>query len=117
MAIYHIANVADWEAAKAAGEYRISTKGRTLDEQGFIHASDLRQVLPTADFVFRDVDAASLVVLVIDPARLGPGVEVRYEEVPGAPDPFPHIFGPIVPEAVTGILALDKGGDGTFVLG
>ena len=116
MAIYHIALVADWEKAEQAGEYRISTRGRTLEEQGFIHASDLHQVLPTADFIYRDADAADLVVLVIDPTRLREGVEVRYEDVPGSPDPFPHIFGPITPESVTGIRTLRRGEDGGFVL-
>ena len=117
MTIYHVAYVADWEQAKTDGEYRISTKGRTLDEQGFIHASDLHQLLPTADFVYGDEDPERLVVLLVDPAKLGPGVEVRYEKVPGAPDPFPHIFGPITPEAVTGALPLEKDEDGKFVLG
>ena len=37
-----------------------------------------------------------LVVLVIDPARLG--CPVRVEEVPGG-DCFPHIYGPIPPAA------------------
>jgi uncharacterized protein (DUF952 family) len=106
--IYNIAYAADWEKAKTEGEYRISTKGRTLDEQGFIHASDLHQVAPTANAIYGDVDAAALVVLVIDPAKLGPGVDVRYEHVPGSPDPFPHIFGPITPDAVTGTLALQE---------
>ena len=116
MTIYHIAYVADWDKAKADGEYRISTKGRTLDEQGFIHASDLHQVLSTAGFVYRDDDAAALVVLVIDQDRLGSAVEVRYEHVPGSADPFPHIFGPIRPGAVTETLSLarDEGGDFLF---
>lgn len=116
MAIYHIARVADWEKAKEAGEYRMSTRGRTLDQQGFIHASDLHQVVPTANLIYPDDDAATLVVLVIDPAELGPGIVVRYEDVPRSPDPFPHIFGPIRPEAVTGTLALRKGEDGRFLL-
>ena len=114
MTIYHIAYAADWERAKAEGEYRLSTKGRTLEEQGFIHASDLHQVLSTADFVFRDDDAAALVVLVIDPEKLGPGIEVRYEQVPGSADPFPHIYGPINPGAVTETLPLAKDESGNF---
>jgi glutathione S-transferase len=116
MTIYHIAYATDWESAKAAGEYRLSTKGRTLDEQGFIHASDLHQVLSTADFVYGDDDAAALVVLVVDPEKLGPGIEVRYEQVPGSADPFPHIYGPISPEAVTETLSLAKDEGGKFFL-
>lgn len=33
--IYHIAAASDWEEAKRAGEYRISTRGQALDEVGF----------------------------------------------------------------------------------
>lgn len=116
MTIYHIAYATDWASAKANGEYRLSTKGRTLEEQGFIHASDLHQLLSTADFVYRDDDAAALVVLVIDPEKLGPGIEVRYEQVPGSADPFPHIFGPISPDAVTEALLLAKNESGKFLL-
>jgi uncharacterized protein (DUF952 family) len=42
--IFHIASRADWTAAKADGEYRISTLGRTLEDEGFIHCSTLAQV-------------------------------------------------------------------------
>jgi uncharacterized protein (DUF952 family) len=114
MTIYHIADVADWEKAKADGEYRISTRGRTLDEQGYIHASDLHQVLPVANSFYADADAESLLVLEIDPERLGEGVEMRYEDVPGSRDPFPHIFGPITPGAVTATRPLRKDDDGNF---
>ena len=37
--IFHIATVADWEAAQRSGSYTTSTLGRTLVEEGFIHAS------------------------------------------------------------------------------
>ena len=112
--IYHIASAADWQRAQAEGEYRTSTRGRSLEEQGFIHASDLHQLLPTADLIYRDEDPASLIVLVIDPTKLPAGVDVKYEPVPGAPDPFPHIFGPITPAAVTETFPLTKDEQGRF---
>ena len=37
--IYHIATTADWDRAGRDGEYTTSTRGRTLAEEGFIHAS------------------------------------------------------------------------------
>lgn len=43
--IYHIAFDSDWALASEAGEYRVSTRGKTLAEQGFIHASDAQQVV------------------------------------------------------------------------
>lgn len=42
--IFHIALSRDWEAAKQVGEYRVSTRGRGLDEVGFIHGSFRDQV-------------------------------------------------------------------------
>ena len=44
--IYHIALAADWEQALRDGRYTISTRGLTLAEQGFIHASGAHQVAP-----------------------------------------------------------------------
>ncbi len=42
--IYHCALLDDWQAALDVGEYSISSRGRTLAEQGFIHASFASQV-------------------------------------------------------------------------
>ena len=41
--IFHIAEADKWRAALAAGEYRWSTLDRTLEEEGFIHASEAHQ--------------------------------------------------------------------------
>jgi uncharacterized protein (DUF952 family) len=115
--IYHIASTTDWHQAQAAGEYRTSTRGRTLADQGFIHASDLPQLLPTANLIYADQDPTTLIVLVIDPTKLPRGVEVKYEPVPGAPAPFPHIYGPITPDAVVETFPLTKDEEGKFGLG
>lgn len=97
-ALYHIALASDWAAAQAAGEYRVSTLGHTLDEVGFIHASYAAQVAATADRFYADV-TEPLVLLRIDPARLG--CDVRAEAaVPGG-ELFPHIYGPIPAVAVS----------------
>ena len=109
--IYHIARVADWERAQADGEYTISAVGKTLAEEGFIHASQASQVTRTANKFYRDVPGG-LVVLVIDTGRLG--AEVRYEDVPGADLPFPHIYGPLNADAVTEARPLVPGPDGGF---
>jgi glutathione S-transferase len=78
--IYHIARRADWERARADGEYTRSTADKTLAEEGFIHASQAPQVAGTANKFYRDVPGG-LVLLVIDPGLLR--AEVRYEDVPG----------------------------------
>ena len=64
--IHHLALPDDWAAAFATGEYRMSTRGVTLEEEGFIHCSTRDQVEATANRFYGDV--AQLVVLTIDPA-------------------------------------------------
>ncbi len=49
LVIYHIALESDWDAALEAGEYRTSTLGRTLEDEGFLHASTASQVRDVAD--------------------------------------------------------------------
>ncbi len=111
MPIYHIAYAADWDRARTDGAYMISTRGRTLAQEGFIHASQTHQVAPVANRFYGADDA--LVVLVIDVDRLRS--EVRHEEVPGAEgDPFPHIYGPLNIDAVVDVLPLPKGPDGRY---
>ena len=103
MIFYHLALAADWESARAAGEYRVSTRGKTLDEVGFLHGSFADQVLPVAEAFYADLDVPP-VLLEIDSDRLAD--EVRVEEVPGAAKPFPHLYGPLPVDAVTAVRPL-----------
>ena len=109
--IYHIARRADWERARADGEYTRSTADKTLAEEGFIHASQAPQVAGTANKFYRDVPGG-LVLLVIDPGLLR--AEVRYEDVPGAELPFPHVYGPLNVDAVVEARPFAAGPDGAF---
>jgi uncharacterized protein (DUF952 family) len=109
--IYHIARAADWDRAQADGAYTTSSVAKTLAEEGFIHASQESQVTRTANKFYRDVPGA-LVVLVIEVERVR--AEVRYEDVPGAELPFPHIYGPLNADAVVAAWPLLPGPDGTF---
>lgn len=109
--IYHIAVRADWEQASADGAYTRSSADKTLAEEGFIHASQASQVARTANKFYRDVPG-DLVLLVIDAGRVR--AEVRYEPVPGADLPFPHIYGPLNTDAVLAALPFAPGPDGTF---
>ena len=94
--IYHIAAAADWERAVRDGQYTMSTRGLTLAEQGFIHASTAGQVALVANAFYRGVP--DLLLLVIDTDRVIP--EIRYEPVPGQAQPYPHIYGPLNTDAV-----------------
>ncbi|MFQ6537431.1 MULTISPECIES: DUF952 domain-containing protein [Aphanothece] len=97
--LYHLALQPEWQAARAAGGYRRSTRGRDLAEVGFIHASYAHQVASTARRFY--ADAGAVVLLCLDPVRLAQvGVEVRPEPAPGTGELFPHLFGALPLEAV-----------------
>lgn len=108
--IYHIATAADWDEARRVGEYTTSTRGRSLAEQGFIHASTERQVDPVANMIYTGL--TDLLVLVIDPRRVTS--EIKYESVQGWDEPFPHIYGPLNPDAVIEARPLDVSAAGRF---
>jgi uncharacterized protein (DUF952 family)/catechol 2,3-dioxygenase-like lactoylglutathione lyase family enzyme len=98
--VHHLALAADWSRAIEDGSYRISTRGRTLEQEGFIHACFLDQIDGVAGRYYRDVTEA-LVLLAVDVTRFVG--EVRLEVPPGAPDAFPHLYGPILPAAVVAV--------------
>lgn len=99
MSLLHIARRSDWDDAQRVGAYEVSTRGLTLADVGFIHASHPHQVARVATFLYSD-DPAPLVVLMIDLAAVrADGVEVR-EEDGGDGELFPHIYGAIRPEWV-----------------
>jgi uncharacterized protein (DUF952 family) len=101
--IFHIALPEDWAAAQASGEYTVSTRGVSLEEQGFIHAGeDLDQVEFVRSLAYDDV--AELVLLVIDETKLG--VPVKREAVPQVGRTFPHIYGPLPVAAVVEVRPL-----------
>jgi uncharacterized protein (DUF952 family) len=100
-AVFHVAIRADWDAARAVGRYEVSSRGRTLADEGFIHASTHEQLAGTLERYYGDLDPAALVILELDVDALdAAGSPVRYEHVAGARAPFPHVYGPIPAAAV-----------------
>jgi uncharacterized protein (DUF952 family) len=108
--IYHIAAGSDWEQARRDGLYQGSTRGVTLAQEGFIHASTAPQVAPVANAFYQG--DAGLVVLVIDADLVEP--EIRYEQPPGSSEMFPHIYGPLSATAVVRVLPLAADASGHF---
>ena len=104
--IFHVATAADWRRAVETGTYTTSTVGRTLDEEGFIHASRHDQVQGVFDRYYAGL-REHLVLLTIDPTRLTEA-EVRVEAV--GDDAYPHIYGPINRSAVIDVVPLDRRG-------
>lgn len=110
--LFHLADRAEWLAAAAAGEYRISTRGVTLAEQGFIHCSRRQQLRDVAERYYADAD--DLVLLVIDSDRVAS--PIRYESPPDSLETYPHIYGPLPADAVTAALAVGRDREGRIML-
>jgi uncharacterized protein (DUF952 family) len=113
--IYHIVARDEWEAAQAAGAYVPAS----LTTQGFMHCSTREQVLETANRFFRGQDG--LVLLCIEVASLRAPLRYEHSDMPGHTADaegalFPHIYGPLDPDAVVRVLPLPARADGSFVL-
>jgi uncharacterized protein (DUF952 family) len=114
--ILHITTQADWDAARAAGSYRPAS----LEREGFIHCSTPAQAVGSANKFFRG--RSDLVLLCIDESRIT--ATLRYEPpamIGGVPDPragelFPHLHGPLDPDAVVRVVAFPCDRDGGFAL-
>ncbi len=95
--LFHLAIEDQWRAAVAEGAYRVSTRGRTLDEEGFIHLCTAEQVAAVGQRFYAD-EVVPLVLLTVDVTRL---VDPLVLEVPsGATEAFPHLYGPLPIDAV-----------------
>ena len=106
--IVHIADRELWERAKRDGSYEPDT----LRSQGFIHCSKPDQVIRVANFLFRG--KGGLVLLCLDSDRVL--AEIRYENLEGGRQLFPHIYGPLNAGAVVEVLDFSPLEDGTFAL-
>ena len=90
----HLTTKQAWEDALKVGTYSLSTKGKTLEEVGFIHGSYPDQVEEVAGFVFGG-SSEELVLLHLDINKLQEaGIEVRVEEASNG-KMYPHIYGAI----------------------
>jgi len=96
--ILHITTPAAWEEAQAKGRYDADS----LATEGFIHCSVPAQLDWVLDRHFKG--RTGLIVLHVDVAKIP--VEIRYENLEGGTQLFPHIYGPIPCAAVTAVTPL-----------
>lgn len=95
--IYHVVNGDYFSEGLGTGLYRGSTRGRSLDEEGFIHCARSHQL---ADVVDRYYGAdAEIVLFEIDTDRLTSPLQ---DDAAGD-DVYPHIYGPLNMDAVVKI--------------
>jgi uncharacterized protein (DUF952 family) len=106
--IFHIATLADWSAAQRTGEYTTSTRGVTLAEAGYIHASRTDQWERVHAEFYADA-GEPLVLLEIETGLLGVPV-VEELPAPDAAETFPHVYGAIAPTAVLSVTPLEPRG-------
>lgn len=105
MHIFHIALAAQWSEARRSGRYTTSTLGRSLEEEGFIHASRREQVAAVHANFYREV-RVPLVLLTIETDRL----TSPWREDSVGEDTFPHIYGPLNSDAVISAQPLNRNG-------
>ena len=101
--IFHITDTATWTLSQQNGMHTGSTRGIDLAEEGYIHCSTAEQWPGVIERYYADAD--DLVLLHIDETRLTS--PLVYEQLPGMPEAFPHIYGPINVDAVVDTQAID----------
>lgn len=86
MRVLHLAELTQWDAAQTTGAYRWSTRGVTLEQEGFIHASTSTQLPGVARRFYADVDPTEYALLVIDiDLAEQAGTTLRWEIPPRCP--------------------------------
>jgi uncharacterized protein (DUF952 family) len=105
--IFHIARREAW-ANRDAGSYR----PEMFPVDGFVHCSTPDQVVKVADIRFRGQQ--DLVLLCIDTGKVK--AAIRYENLEGGLELFPHIYGEINTDAVVQVAEFKPGAGGYFTL-
>jgi uncharacterized protein (DUF952 family) len=96
--IYHITTREAWTKACETGSYVTPS----LKEEGFIHCSELSQVEDIKSRFYAGVQ--DLVLLTIDTEKLTS--QLIFEWSPSVQSTFPHIYGPINPDAVVDLVSV-----------
>ena len=111
--IYHIALAADWATAMGVGDYRISTIGRTLEQEGFLHfCRTAGQLAGVAQRYYGDV-TDPLCLLTVDTGLLTVPI-VDESPAPGVAEKFPHLYAPLPVSAVLRVTPLTRDASGAL---
>jgi uncharacterized protein (DUF952 family) len=99
----------EWDESIGAGKAYVAVSDADLRD-GYLHCSSAEQVPGTLAKWYSALD--SVIVVTVDTTRLDS--ELKWE--PNAVgELFPHIYGPIVPEAVAGVAEMRRDSTGAFV--
>ncbi|UYZ59604.1 DUF952 domain-containing protein [Hymenobacter latericus] len=107
--LYRVAELSDWEQAQQTGYFASAD----LQAEGFIHTSELHQLLETANRYY--LGRADVVLLELDEATLGAaGVLVKREWAESRGQYFAHVFGPIPLRAIVRAIDMQPDPEGRF---
>ncbi|HEY7627444.1 MAG TPA: DUF952 domain-containing protein [Ilumatobacteraceae bacterium] len=104
--IFHITDAQTWARSQTQGLHTGSTRGVDLAEEGYIHCSTASQWPEVLKSFY--ADATDLLLLHIDEKRLTS--PLVYEQLSDAPQPFPHVYGPIDLDAVVTVEPISGSG-------
>jgi uncharacterized protein (DUF952 family) len=105
--IVHITTRSAWDVARSSGRY----DPPSLAVEGFIHFSDVEQVVAVANAAFSG--HGDLVLLCVAVDRLeGP---LRYESSDAGGESFPHLYGALNLDAVVAVVPFVEDDDGFAV--
>jgi uncharacterized protein (DUF952 family) len=90
--LFHIMATLDWERVRGGSLYTPAT----FEQDGFIHLCMKDQIAGVIEQYYRE--AVNLIALCIEPKRLQ--AELRYENLLGGDELFPHLYGPLNLDAV-----------------
>ncbi|MGH9871655.1 MAG: DUF952 domain-containing protein [Pyrinomonadaceae bacterium] len=115
--IFHIAKCEAWASSHVGtnGDDQATSgfyRPEMFPVDGFVHCSTREQVVKVADIRFRG--QPGLVLLCIDTDKITS--EIRYENLEGGRELFPHIYGEISKNAVVQVADFEPGVDGYFAL-
>ena len=109
MTIYHIALSTDWKKAKDNTDFY---QCESLQTEGFIHCSTREQIIPVANRFYKGMEG--LILLKIDDDKVE--AEIKYENLEGGDELFPHIYGTLNLDAVIMESEFTPEADGYFTL-
>ena len=106
--IYHMTTKGAWAAVDPSQGYQ----PESLATEGFIHCSTITQLLGVANGLYRGQQES--IILFVEESRVA--AKIIYEDCYETKQDFPHIYGPLMPSAVTEIIEFPCNEDGSFDL-
>lgn len=82
----------------------------SLRTEGFVHLSSRDQLLRTAERWYAAHDQVGVLIL----EESGLGSSLRWEDLYGHGEAFPHLYSPIPPHALLGFVLMERGVDGRY---